>query len=314
MESKLIREEYKKAIVKKKADLKKAGRTVSTAEAKAILKAESPELYETLRAKVRKEFQEQGIQRIVLSKLVYKKGYHGKLQPKPASISRRKYAQDLSAAKGPRIGTNRWDSPDGNTRILEDGSWHHRFSKNGGGVGFDSKQLKSGEDLRRFYFNVKPDNAADLTNYLNSRLNAPAADGGRIRWQYKVAKNLKGFDRPDPAVLYIDKADYSAAKEIVMEYARTHPQAFAPETPAFTKELAPGIAVAEEPIQKNMPKTLGGKHSFGGSRSEIVADAILKAPPGATKDEITALVRERMKEYHLDPDRPWLADPSGPDL
>jgi len=167
--------------------------------------------------------------------------------------------------------------------------------------------------MRRFYFNVKPDYAADLTEYLNSKLNVPNADGSRMRWQYKVAKNLEGFDRPDPAVLYVDKPDYDTAKQIVMEYAQKHPQAFSAATPSLTEQIAPGIGIADEPIQNGLPKRPGGKHSFGTSRSDIIAEAILNAPPGATKDEITALVRERMRAYGLDPDRPWLAKAPAPE-
>src|SRR5262249_5570737 len=126
-------------------------------------------------------------------------------------------------------------------------------------------------------------------------------------------KELEEFDRPDAGVLYVDKADYQAARKIVMDYAEKHPEAFAEGTPAFTKRLNSGIGVAEEPLQQGLPKTRKGKHSFGSSRSDIIADAIVKAPPGATKKEITALVRERLKECGLDPDRPWLSRADSPD-
>jgi hypothetical protein len=33
----------------------------------------------------------------------------------------------------------------------------------------------------------------------------------------------------------------------------------------------------------------------------------MRAPDNATKEEILAIVRQRMQAYGLDPDRPWLS-------
>src|SRR5262249_17396444 len=148
MESTLVQKEYRKAVAQKKAELKKAGRTVTDKEAREILESESPNLKETLRSKVKSEYSEEDIKREVLSKEFYKKGYHGDVAPRPASLTDRQYTQALDAVKGPKIRDNVWDSPDATTRIKEDGVWHHRFSKDGGGVGLDSRQLRSGENMR----------------------------------------------------------------------------------------------------------------------------------------------------------------------
>jgi hypothetical protein len=121
-----------------------------------------------------------------------------------------------------------------------------------------------------------------------------------------MPKDLDNFDRPDSGVLYVMKGDYAAVKKIVMEFAEQHPAAFAEGIPALTKVIHRGIGVAEEPLQKGLPKTRGGKHSFGTSRSDIIAEAILSAPPDATAREIMALVRKSMEKYGLDADRPWL--------
>ena len=182
--------------------------------------------------------------------------------------------------------------------------WQHRASKivrDGGRtveIGLDSDKLASGEDIRRFYLNVKPDKAAELANYLTEKLNAQ-----EMGWQFKMPKELKNFDRPDSGVLYVDKQNYAAAKKIVLEYAKRDPEAFGNEIPALTKQIAPGVAVAEEPIQNGLPKSIKG-HSFGTSRSAIMSEAVLDAPVEATKQEIKKLVRERMKKYGLDPDQP----------
>jgi hypothetical protein len=315
VEGRLIKDEYKKLIAEKKRELRRAGLNPTDDQAKDILRQQYPgdSLRDVLRQRMRSEFSEHDVQRLALGKRIYKEAYHSEIDAKPAHITEGEYAEDLDMAKGPQVGRNRWDSPDGKTRIQEDSAWHHRMSKNGGEVGLDIQKLRSGEDIRRFYFNVKPDSAAWLTDYLNSKLNAATNNGQRIRWQYKVAKDIEGLDRPDAAVLYVNKVDYETVKKIVTEYAEQHPEAFADGTPSLTKPLEPGVAAAEEPLQQGLPKNRSRQHSFGSSRSDIIAEAILTAPPDATKDQILALVRERMKAYNLDPDRPWLSGPGGVD-
>jgi len=76
-------------------------------------------------------------------------------------------------------------------------------------------------------------------------------------------------------------------------------------SPAFTKPIGKGISAAHEPIQESLPVRVG-KVSHGESRSDIIAEAILKAPPNATKAQVQQLVRDRLKYYKFDPDRPWL--------
>src|SRR5215472_17342743 len=121
-----------------------------------------------------------------------------------------------------------------------------------------------------------------------------------------MPEKLADFNRSDSGVLYVEQGEYARVKEIVQRFAKEHPDAFAEGSPAFTKPIAKGISVADEPVQSGLPPTPGGTHSFGGVRSDIAADAILHAPAGATKEEIRALVRQRLKDYGFDPDKPWL--------
>jgi hypothetical protein len=239
---------------------------------------------------------------MVLGEHIYERGYHGKIEPKPASITQAKYEADLAVSKGQKIDDAHWHSSDGRAIIIEDGHWHHRVSNVDGEIGLDHALVQTGEDIRRFYFNVKPDKAAELADHLTSQLNT-----AKVKWQFKTPKELSSFDRPDSGVLYVAKGDYQKVKKIVMEYAEKHPEAFAEGVPALTKQLRSGIGVAEEPLQVGLPTTRAGRHSFGSARSHIIADAILKAPPEATSKEIMALVRERMQQYGLDVERPWLS-------
>lgn len=312
LEGKLIKDEYKKLVAEKRNELTLAGKESSDKAAKALIQTEYPgeALREKLRASMRSKFSEEDVRRIILGKHIYKRNYHGEIDPKPASITQEKYEADLALSKGRKIDENAnfWESPNGKARIMEDDYWHHRTSNVDGDIGLDPRMIRSGVDIRRFYFNVKPDKAAELADHLAARLSSE-----RVKWQFKMPKELESFDRPDSGVLYVAKKDYQAVKKIVMEYAEKHPEAFADGVPALTKQIHTGIGVAEEPLQKGLPKTRGARHSFGSSRSDIIADAILRVPADATNKEIMAMVRQSMKKYGLDPDRPWLSRSTGVD-
>jgi hypothetical protein len=325
VENSVIREDYEKMVAEKKEQRPRStDRDVKGEIEEDFAFARRIDgqkgLRETLRESMRSQYSENDIREVVLTKRIYKEDYHGTVANKAATISQESYDRALAASKGRPIGTDNtyWQSPDGRSVISEDSYWHHRSSMNG--LGGPSA------DIRRIYFNVKPDYAADLANELSKKLSAAQVD-----WQYKMPKDLAEFDRPDAGVLYVGKNDYQKVKQIVMDYAQKHPEAFADGTPALTKTISRGIGVAEEPKQPQaaaeaqpaaerpaqpaatgpqpepLPRIPGGRYSFGSSRSRIIAEAIMRAPDNATKEEILAIVRQRMQAYGLDPDRPWLA-------
>src|SRR5262249_734697 len=113
--------------------------------------------------------------------------------------------------------------------------------------------------------------------------------------------------------LYVPKGQYAETKALVREFALKHPETMAEGSPAFTKSIDKGIAVAEEPLQRDLPPTPGGGHSFGSARSDIAAEAILQAPANATKEEIKEAVRQRLREAGFNPDKPWLSQNAGTD-
>jgi LysM repeat protein len=305
------RKEITKTIKKEViADLKNRGTPASELEAKATKATEEmvnnnfPE--SRLRKLVKEDFSTEDMQRMVLSDRIYHDIYHGEFPEKVANLKpemQTAYEQKLTAAKGAPVEGKQdlWEMPDGKGLIQEDGYWQHRVSDVNGKVGLSNEAIQSGEDIRRFYFNLKPDKAGEFADYMTEKLNEKS-----LSWQYKMPKELKNFDRPDAGVLYVDKADYQAVKKIVTDYAKEHPEAFAEGTPGFTKSIGKGIGVAEEPLQTALPKNPNGRYSFGEFRSDVIADTVLKAPPGATKAEIMAAVRKRMEDLGLDADKPWL--------
>ncbi len=120
-------------------------------------------------------------------------------------------------------------------------------------------------EIVRIYFNLTSEGAIALMNSLTLELNAIS-----IPFNFKALYNPNDYGRYDCAVLYFDKSQYQAVYP-VLEKVYTQNQAhFRPEVPLFTKYLAPGLALAEEPDCK-----FAEKESFGMNRCQIVANALL---------------------------------------
>ncbi len=118
----------------------------------------------------------------------------------------------------------------------------------------------------RFYFNLRPEGAIALMEILTRQLNDFS-----IPFTFKVLYNPADYGRYDSAVLYFNKCQYETVQKVVkLAYAETQ-SSFYPEVPLFTKKLAPGLGLAEEPDSK-----LNGE-SFGENRCQIVANGLLKA-------------------------------------
>jgi hypothetical protein len=124
-----------------------------------------------------------------------------------------------------------------------------------------------GEAIVRVYFNLTPDGAVAVMESLTRELNAIP-----IEFNFKALYNPSDYDRYDSAVLYFDKHNYEIVHPILERVYAEHKAYFQPEVPLFTKMIAPGIAIAEEPNQK-----FAEKESFGMNRCQIIADALFDA-------------------------------------
>lgn len=119
----------------------------------------------------------------------------------------------------------------------------------------------------RIYFNVSPEGALLLMSGITRQLNA-----AKISFQFKALYNPSDYDRYDAAVLYIQKQDYEMVRLLLQNlYAEAQPH-LGVETPLFTKFLAPGLGLAEEPNQK-----FAAQESFGTHRCRIVANGLIEA-------------------------------------
>lgn len=125
----------------------------------------------------------------------------------------------------------------------------------------------------RVYFNLSPEGAVAVMATLTRQLNEI-----KIPFTFKVLYNPSDYERHDSGVLYFERSNYEVVRQVltsVYAEARSH---FRTEVPLFTKLLAPGLGLAEEPDFK-----FATQESFGMNRCQIVANGLLEAR--ATGDE-----------------------------
>ncbi len=119
----------------------------------------------------------------------------------------------------------------------------------------------------RIYFNLTPDGAVGVMHGLTQQLNEQ-----NIPFDFKVLYNPQDYKRHDSGVLYFNKNNYELVHKILQKVYQENKSHFKTEIPLFTLELAPGLALAEEPDQK-----FAGRESFGQNRCQIVANGLLEA-------------------------------------
>lgn len=119
----------------------------------------------------------------------------------------------------------------------------------------------------RIYFNLTPEGAVAVMESLTKKLNDIS-----LPFSFKTLYNPSDYDRYDSAVLYFDVSYYSSVKQVIEAIYPEHQAYFRPEVPLFTKVLAPGLALAEEPDHK-----FSSQDSFGTNRCQIVANGLLEA-------------------------------------
>ena len=135
----------------------------------------------------------------------------------------------------------------------------------------------------RVYFNLTPEGAVAVMESLTRQLNQI-----RIPFAFKVLYNPSDYGRYDSGVLYFEKSNYEAIRQVLKSVYTEKRSHFRTEVPLFTKLLAPGLALAEEPDCK-----FATVESFGMNRCQIVANGLLEAR--ATGDESP---QSRMASIH----------------
>lgn len=148
--------------------------------------------------------------------------------------------------------------------------------------------------LVRMYWNLKPEGSEGFLRDATSVLNRNG-----FFFRLKLLNDVSAYTRCDAAVLYVRRVDYAPISlALAAVYARVaaHLKAL---TPAFTKMLAPGLGVAEDP---------GGTESFGQHRCRLLAEGLIRSYEQgvASLDGRLQVVSDCFKAAGLGVDRPYL--------
>ncbi|MDZ7962496.1 MAG: T3SS effector HopA1 family protein [Aulosira sp. DedQUE10] len=135
-----------------------------------------------------------------------------------------------------------------------------------GNAGLSRNDLDN-QQIVRIYFNLTPSGAVAVMGNITQHLNEE-----NIPFQFKVLYHPKDYNRHDSGVLYFDKRDYEVVKQYLNSIYIKNQGHFKSEIPLFTKELAQGLGLAEEPDQK-----FAERESFGMNRCQIIANGLLEA-------------------------------------
>lgn len=119
------------------------------------------------------------------------------------------------------------------------------------------------DDLLRFYWNIKAEGARSLVRLLTGRLNR-----FQIPFRLKCLNNPASYNRTDAVVLYLNRRFYRLATELLAEVHEHVEDRLEPDAPLFSKQLAAGLGLAEEP---------GDGESFGQQRCRILAEGVWNA-------------------------------------
>jgi hypothetical protein len=121
------------------------------------------------------------------------------------------------------------------------------------------------QEIVRIYFNLSPDGAVAVMDALTTQLNALSTS-----FTFKALYNPSDYGRCDSAVLYFDKPNYETVRPVLARVYTDNKSHFGETVPLFTKLLAPGLSLAEEPNSK-----FTERESFGMNRCQIIANALL---------------------------------------
>ncbi len=120
--------------------------------------------------------------------------------------------------------------------------------------------------LGRIYFNITSDGAIALMDSLTYELNKI-----EVPFSFQVLCHPAAFKRYDSGILYFEQKDYLTIRKALQTIYSQNQLHFRLQIPLFTKFLAPGLGLAEEPRQKFV-----AQESFGMNRCQIVANALLE--------------------------------------
>lgn len=131
----------------------------------------------------------------------------------------------------------------------------------------DADEVRDTSAIVRVYWNVAARAAVELVETLTRGLNRAG-----IPFQLKVLTEPLRYDRVDPAVLYLPRADYSRSLPVLSPVYRRFGSWIRSPVSLLVKRVAPGVGLAEDP---------GDGSSYGEHRSRLLAGLLIDDRLGA---------------------------------
>ncbi|WAL58762.1 T3SS effector HopA1 family protein [Thermocoleostomius sinensis] len=159
--------------------------------------------------------------------------------------------------------------------------------------------IKDSQPTLEICFNVTSTGAIELMRRLTHGLNRLT-----IPFTFKVLLHLDQYHRYDTGVLHIERQHYSLIFPLLQHiYLATQSQ-FRSKTPFLTKQLAPGIGLAEEPLNGL---------EFGLHRCQILAEALLTAKTQGknTPSDRLAEIERLFSQHGISLQFPYLNEATG---
>lgn len=149
-------------------------------------------------------------------------------------------------------------------------------------------------DIVRFYWHLTAETSPLWIREITRRFNEAG-----VPFHAKVQSDPSAYFRADAGVLYVARADLVSAMALLPGLHLAVARHLRQPTPMFTKQLARGLAVAEDP---------GDGRSFGQHRCQLVAESLVCAFENRKTafHDRTGAVAARFAEEGLVLARPWL--------
>ncbi len=172
---------------------------------------------------------------------------------------------------------------------------------NAGPQGRGSQRHFGVPDNVRIYFHFSSAGAIAVMELLTQELNQLL-----VPFSFKVLYNPSDYKRYDSGVLYFDKRNYAKIRPVVDKVIAATQEHFRAEIPLFTKPIALGVGLAEEPQRK-----FTIKDSFGLNRCQIIANGLLtcwrnqdESPAARLQSILAAFIQEKIDLHcpYLNPD------------
>jgi len=128
----------------------------------------------------------------------------------------------------------------------------------------DADDTRGDGDTIRLYWHIAPTGAERLVHLATTLLNRSG-----IGFQLKLVSEPLRYDRTDPAVLYLARADYPRAEPVLREIHQGVKRWLRSTVSLLVKRMAPGVGLAEDP---------GEGSSFGEHRCRLLAGIVTDPP------------------------------------